>query len=226
MWALKIRVKEKWNIYNERTAKFKVKLYFYSQNHYEEKGKIYFIASGIIQGEEKQKRNFFLDLKRDKKLVNLEWNNDFFIAVYSEHKTNSRSEAVRIAYNPRLVFIKPVIIDEEGWEEWEVASTKREDLEAFIHYAEKLENVDSELFYLKDKKIGSLFVYSIMPKLTEKQKKALVLAVEGGYYGYPRRIKLEQLAKGAKISLSTYQFHLAKAEAKLMPFIAKKLISE
>ncbi len=129
MWTLKIKVREKWNIYNERTAKYKVKLYFYSQNHYEEKGKLYFIASGIIQGEEKQKRNFFLDLKKDKKVVNLEWNNDFFIAVYSEHKTNLRAEAVRIAYNPRLIFLKPVIIDENGWEEWEVASTKREDLE-------------------------------------------------------------------------------------------------
>jgi len=226
MWTLKIKVREKWNIYNERTVKFKVKLYFYSQNHYEENGKLLFIASGIIQGEEKHKQEFFKDLKKDKKLESLEWNNDFFIAVYSEHKTSSRSEAVRIAYNPRLVFLKPVIIDDEGWEEWEVASTKRVDLEAFIHYAEKLENVDSELFYLKDKKIGSLFVYSMMPKLTEKQKKVLVLAVENGYYGYPRKITLERLAKGAKISLSTYQFHLAKAEAKFIPFIAKRIISE
>ena len=223
MWTLKIKVREKWNIYNERTVKFKVKLYVYSQNHYEEKGRIYFVASGIIQGEEKQKRNFFLDLKKDKKLESLEWNNDFFIAVYSEHKTSLRSEAVRIAYNPRLLFIKPIVIDEEGWEEWEVASTKRENLEAFIYYAEKLENVDSKLFYLKDKKIGSLLVYSMTPKLTEKQKKALVLAVENGYYGYPRKVKLKELAKMMRISLSTYQFHLAKAEAKLLPFVAKRI---
>ena len=32
---------------------------------------------------------------------------------------------------------------------------KREDLEAFIHSAEKMANVESELFYLKKKKIGS-----------------------------------------------------------------------
>lgn len=222
MWTLKIKVREKWNIYNERTVKFKVKLYFYSQNHYEEKGKIYFVASGIIQGKEKQKKAFFLDLRKDKKVLNLEWNNDFFIAVYSELKNNYRSEAVRIAYNPRLIFIKPVIIDERGWEEWEIASTKREDLEAFIHYSEKLENVDRELFYLKEKKVESLFIYSMTPKLTEKQKRVLILAVENGYYGYPRKIKLVQLAKQMKLSLSTCQFHLAKAEAKLMPFLAKK----
>jgi predicted DNA binding protein len=226
MWTLKIKVREKWNIYNERTKKFKVKLYFYSQNHYEEKGRIHFVASGIIQGEEKQKRKFFSDLKRDKKLKSLEWNKDFFIAVYSEPKKSLRSKSVRIAYNPRLIFLKPVIIDEEGWEEWEIASTKREDLEIFIHYAEKLKNVDSEIFYLKNKKVENLLIYSMVPKLTDKQKKVLTLAVENGYYGYPRKIKLEQLAKLTNISLSTYQFHLAKAEAKLLPFFAKKIISE
>lgn len=226
MWTLKIKVREKWNVYNGRTSKFKVKLYCYSQNHYEEKGKLYFIASGIIQGDEKQKRSFFLDLKKDKKIVSLEWNRDFFVAIYSEDKTSLRSEAVKIAYNPRLIFIKPIIIDEEGWEEWEVASTKREDLEAFINYAEKMKNVESEFFYLKDKKIINLLIYAMVPKLTEKQKNALILAVENGYYGYPRKIKLVQLAKQMKVSLSTYQFHLAKAEAKLMPFLAKRIISE
>lgn len=226
MWTLKIKVREKWNIYNERTTKFKVKLYFYSQNHYEEKGKIYFVASGIIQGEERQKKKFFSDLNKDKKIVSLEWNNDFFIAVYSEKRTNLRSEAVKIAYNPRLIFLKPVIIDEEGWEEWEIASTKRADLEAFIHYSEKLTNVDSELFYLKNKKIENLLIYAMLPKLTEQQKRAITIAVENGYFGYPRKIKLEQLAKQMQVSLSTYQFHLAKAEAKLIPFITKKGISE
>jgi|SRR3989344_3051180 len=221
MWTLKIKVREKWNIYNERTLKFRVKLYLYSQNNYEEKDKIYFVASGIIQGEEEQKRKFFADLSKNKKIVSLEWNNDFFIAIYSERKTNPRSKAVKIAYNPRLIFLKPVIINEEGWEEWEVASTRRKDLEAFLHYAHEMK-IEHQLFYLKQKKLSNLMIYSILPNLTAKQKKALSLAVEGGYYGYPRKIKLEQLAKQMNISLSTFQFHLAKAEAKLMPFLVKK----
>lgn len=225
MFSLKIKVREKWNIYNRRTVKFKIKLYLYSQNHYEENGKYYFIASGIIQGEEKQKRKFFLDLKKDQRLECLEWHNDFFIATYSEPKNSLRVSAVKIAYNPRIIFLKPVIIDQEGWEEWEISSIKRSDLEAFIHYAKKLENVESKIFYFKDKKVGSLFIYSMLPKLTEKQKKVLILAVENGYYGYPRKITLKELAKITKISLSTYQFHLAKAEAKVLPFITKRIIS-
>lgn len=223
MWAIRIKVREKWNPYSEKTVKHKVKLFFYSHNYREEKKKIYFIASGIIHGEETQKKKFFLDLKKDKKVENLEFNNDFFICTYSEVKNNKRSKAAKIAYNPRLIFLKPVIIDEEGWEEWEVASTKRQDLEDFITHSESLENVESNLIYLKEQKVKNIMIYSLLPKLTNKQKHALLLAVENNYYGYPRKIKLEQLAKLMKVSLSTYQFHLANAEAKLLPFVAKRI---
>lgn len=223
MWTIKIKVREKWNPYNERTVKYKVKLFLYSHNCYEEKKRIYFIASGIIQGEEDQKKRFFCDLKKDKKLKNLEFNRDFFICTYSEIKNSKRSKAAKIAYNPRLVFLKPVIIDEEGWEEWEVASTKRQDLEDFIKYSETLKNVESNLVYLKDQKVKNIMIYSLLPELTKKQRQALILAVENNYYGYPRKIKLEELAKMMKVSLSTYQFHLAKAEAKLLPFVTKKV---
>ncbi len=223
MWAIDIKVREKWNIYNKRTAKFRVKLYVYSQNYYEERKRMYFAASGIIGGEEDQKRKFFLDLKKDKKVVNLEWNNDFFICVYSEQKTSTRAKAVKVAYNPRLVFIKPAIIDENGWEEWEVASHRREDLSLFIKSAEKMANVEYKLIYFKEKRLENIMIYAMLPKLTNKQKRVLTLAVERGYYGYPRKITLERLAKEIKISVSTFQFHLAKAEAKLLPFLVKQV---
>jgi predicted DNA binding protein len=66
-------------------------------------------------------------------------------------------------------------------------------------------------------------IYSVLPNLTDKQKQAFDLAVESGYYGYPKKVKLISLAKRVGISLSTFQFHLANAEAKLMPFFSKKL---
>lgn len=223
MWTIKIKVREKWNPYSERTAKHGVKLFFYSHNSYEDKKKIYFIASGIIHGEENQKKKFFLDLKKDKKVEALEFADDFFICTYSETNNSGRSKAAKIAYNPRLIFIKPVIIDEEGWEEWEVASTKRKDLEEFITNSQALENVESDLIYFKEQKVKNIMIYSLLPSLTKKQKQALILAAENNYYGYPRKIKLEKLAKMMRVSLSTYQFHLARAEAKLLPFVIKRI---
>ena len=92
----------------------------------------------------------------------------------------------------------------------------------FIKYAKELPNVESKLFYLRQQRISNLMIYAMLPKLTEKQNNALILAIENGYYGYPRKVKLEKLARIMKISTSTYQFHLAKAEAKLMPFLVKR----
>ena len=66
-------------------------------------------------------------------------------------------------------------------------------------------------------------IYSSAPNLTDKQKNALSLAIEGGYYGYPRRITLEKLGKIQGMSYSTYQFHLRTAEKKIMPFLNEYL---
>ncbi|MFA5797561.1 MAG: helix-turn-helix domain-containing protein [Candidatus Woesearchaeota archaeon] len=222
MWALKIKARERWNVYNSRTKKFKVKVYSYSQNYYEEKGKYFYVGSGIVVGPEKNKKAFFADFKKDPKVEVFEINDDYFTCIYSELKSAARAEIVKIAYNPRLIFPKPVITDEEGWEEWEIASPKRSDLEAFVYVVRK-NPIECKLYYLKKQKITNVMVYTLLPKLSEKQRAVILLAVEQGYYGYPRGITLEKLAKIAKISLSTFQFHLAKAEAKLLPFVAKKL---
>jgi len=223
MWTLKFRAREEWNIYNSRTVKFNVELQFYSRNYYLKGKKIYFINSGIVLGDEKNKEKFFSDLKKDPKIKELEINNDFFISVYSETATNARVEALKTVYNQKLTFLKPVVIDSEGWEEWEVFSFNRDDLERIIKEAEKLGKVNFELLFLKEQKIKDLMIYSVVPNLTDKQKAVFELAVSSGYYGYPRKAKLQDLAKEVGLSLSTFQFHLAKAEGKLMPFFSKKL---
>ena len=52
----------------------------------------------------------------------------------------------------------------------------------------------------------------------EKQKQAIELAIKRGYYTSPRKISLQELAKISKLSFSTFQVHLRKAEEKLIPF--------
>lgn len=223
MWQLKIKAREKWNPYNFRAVKFGVVPYFYSYNYYEEKNKIFFVGSGIIEGNEEQRNKFFRDLKKDKKVKHLEWKNEFFTCIYGESKTAKRVKALKVIYNPRLINLKPAVVDKEGWEEWEIASPNKKDLDVVIEQAEKLENAECKVLYLRESKIDNIMIYSLLPLLTDKQKQVLLLAVKEGYFGYPRKTTLKKLAKMAKISLSTYQFHLAKAEAKLMPFVAKRI---
>lgn len=223
MWALRIKVKENGNIYGSRTEKHNVVLNFYSQNYYEKAGKLFFVASGVISGKENNKKKFFEELEKDGRIVHLEWNGNFFMATCCEKRESVRAKVVKGAYNPRLIFLRPVIIDSEGYEDWEVASTERKDLEDFIYWSEKLKNVEYKVFYIKEKKVDNLLIYSMVPSLSEKQKEAVELTIREGYFGYPRKVKLEKLAKMMGVSLSTYQFHLAKAEAKLMPFVAGKV---
>ncbi len=220
MWVLKVKVREIWNPYRLRTSKFDVRLFLYSYNYYKEGEKIVFVGSGIVQGEDKNKKFFFEDLRNEEKLEYLEVNGDFFSCAYFEKFSSERLEKAKVAYNPRIILIKPAIIDEEGFEEWEISSHKREDLEEFL---EQAQTVEYELSYFKESKLNNLMVYSMLPSLTEKQKEVLLLAVEKGYYGYPRKTTLKVLSDELGISLSTAQFHLAKAEAKLLPYVSKRL---
>jgi len=225
MWVLKFKARERYNLYNERCIEFNVRIHFYSHNYYSEKNKIYFINSGIVSGEEKDKKAFFKDLKKDKKIKEIEVNNDFFISIYFEEKTEARISALKTIYNKKITFLKPAILDEEGFEEWEVASFNRKDLEDVLTQARKLQKINKAEFKLlsfKQQKIKNLMIQSTMPNLSTQQKKALELAIENNYYGYPRKITLKKLAKLMKISESTYQFHLAKAEEKILPFFYKK----
>lgn len=225
MWVLKFKSKEEFNIYNKRTMEFNIRIHFYSQKYYIEKSKIYFINSGIVFGRDDNKKSFFNNLKKDKKIEEIEINNDFFVSVYSEKVTEARVSALKTIYNQKIIFLKPTIFDEEGFEEWELASFDRKDLEKILEQAKKLQKLTGGKFKLlsfKEQKIKDLTIQSIMPNLSLQQKKALDLAIQNNYYGYPRKITLKKLAILMNISESTYQFHLAKAEEKIIPFFSKK----
>ena len=229
MWVLKFRSREEFNIYNKRTIEFGVRIHFYSQKYYVERGRIYFINSGIVFGKSENKKVFFKNLSRDKKIRDIEINNDFFVSVYSEKLTDVRISALKTIYNQKIIFLKPTIVDEKGFEEWEVASFDRRELEKIIRESEKLHKLAGGEFILlsfRERKVGDLTMQSIMPDLSVQQKRALDLAIENGYYGYPRKIILKRLAMLMGISESTYQFHLAKAEAKIMPVFSGNVLSE
>ena len=130
---------------------------------------------------------------------------------------------MKTIYNSKIVFLKPTVIDEQGWEAWEVGSFDRKNLEEIIKQAEKLGKGEFKIISFKEEKIKNLMIESIFPNLSEQQRKAFELALENDYYGYPRKIRLIDLAKRMNVSVSTFQFHLARAEEKLMPFFSKKL---
>ena len=60
---------------------------------------------------------------------------------------------------------------------------------------------------------------SPLTALTEKQRRVLTAAFQGGYYDRPRRISSEALAHRLSVSSSTFVNHRLKAERRLLAYV-------
>ena len=118
-----------------------------------------------------------------------------------------------------LLQISPIIY-RHGWEYYRVIAFRHEDLKALMQRFEKrgikyeiLRKVDFEGFIA-----GSLTLTadSLFSDLTEKQMDALLTAYSSGYYSLPRKANVQDIAHKKKVSRTTYQEHLKKAENKLV----------
>lgn len=209
MWLAKFKIKHDC-ILGNRCEKFKVILQSSTPSVYKENGKDVSSALFLMSGEPENINKFIKDLSNEKKVISLERKgNTFFLIEKSSNK------AVKY-YNPKLIFTKPVLMDKEGYETWEVASWQRKILEEFLNHVEKtIKNF--KLLKFIEIKIDNVFFPRLMPNLTEKQKRSIDLAIEKGYYKNPRQTDLRKLAKLMNISLATYQQHLRVAEEKLIP---------
>jgi predicted DNA binding protein len=121
-------------------------------------------------------------------------------------------------YNPELMHLKPWIIDgETGTETFVIGSWKRRNLTRISDIIK--EKHLGKMLYIKRKEPSDFFMVNMLPKLTSKQRKAIELAIKNGYYFFPRKTNLEDLAKAMHVSYSTFQAHLRKAEHKLIPHL-------
>lgn len=210
MWTLKLKLKHDCIIGN-RCEKFKVTTTGTAFNVFRGRGITYAPQMQTIHGEEKNVKAFVKDLKKDKRVSNLEIEgNLIFLIEVRKDKIPSTF------YNPKLIYVKPVFVDKNGYEYWEVASWQRKILTDFIEHIEK--NIGKpEILKLEQTKLTNVYFSRLMPKLTGHQKQAIELAFEYGFYVWPKKISLSKLAKIMKVSVPTFREHLKRAEEKLMP---------
>ncbi|MDP1694556.1 MAG: helix-turn-helix domain-containing protein [Candidatus Woesearchaeota archaeon] len=214
MWTIKIIIPatEKMLI-GSRTKKYNIDVMGFPLSSFSKNEKFYTTVSVYLVGEDSAKKAFLQDLKKDKRSIKIEMMNDNFGLWLTEQYPENK-----IFYDPLLIYIKPIIISKNGEYIFEIASWDREHLSK-IAKAIKKEGYEGKLISIKQQKINELMITSVAPKLTVKQKRALELAIENGYYDYPRGIDVIQLAKRMGLAYSTYQFHLRKAEKKIIPFV-------
>lgn len=215
MWVTRVQINGEKALIGSRTKKFKVVVSGYPVSFYEQKKGIYLYLVGFLFGEERNKKQFVDDLKKDKRVLYLENNNDFLIGKIREPLKFKQ------LYHHEIIHLEPIVIDKEGVELWTMGSWDKKELMNFIQLVQKTHA--GKLLSIKEEKITHFSVVSMWPELTDKQRKALQLAIENGYYHYPREIELETLAKMMKVSYSTYQAHLRKAEQKLIPFFFNRV---
>jgi predicted DNA binding protein len=115
--------------------------------------------------------------------------------------------------------ISPVIY-RHGWEYYRVIVFRHEDLKPLMERFEK-RGIKYEIL----RKVGfdgfiagslTLTADALFSDLTEKQMDALLTAYSNGYYSLPRKANVQDIAHKKKVSRTTYQEHLKKAENKLV----------
>jgi len=107
-----------------------------------------------------------------------------------------------------------------GWEHYRLIGFDERDLSGMLRRLDQIGT--AEVLHkgtIKEGVTDDSFVISLSSlfgQLTEKQLKALVAAVEGGYYEIPKRVTAEELARQHKQPRTTFEEHIRKAESKVV----------
>ncbi len=115
--------------------------------------------------------------------------------------------------------IGPVVY-EDGWEYHRIAAPHSVELKGLLEALNQMGEMD---VLLKKQYHGdfaqntyTLSIAELFRTLTEKQRRALVNALENGYYTIPRRTTVGKLAGAEGIPRTTLEEHLHKAESKVL----------
>jgi len=95
----------------------------------------------------------------------------------------------------------------KGFEVWTIAAAKKSAVDKAVLEIERLGEL--QLIYIKKSSFDGY-------NLSSCQEKTIKLAVNLGYFNWPRRITIQELAERLKLSKATVAEHLRKAESKII----------
>ena len=210
MWIAKIKFSGEGTLIGSKAQKYNINLFGFPLSYYYDKKWIIVHITGTILGKEEDKKRFVKELKKDRRTINFELNGDFFVGTIKEPLF------MKVVYNKEIIYVAPALISDKGYVLVTIGCFRREPLIKIANVLKKARN--GKLISIQQKRVKSISIMRIHPELTEKQKQAMESAMKHGYYHSPRKIDLQKLAKLSKLSFSTYQVHLRKAEEKLIPY--------
>src|SRR5574341_769272 len=209
MWILRVRIVHNCVIGN-RCRKFKCASISMPISNWHEKGYSYTSHIHTLVGPAQTVKRFLADLKKDPEIVRMEVSGNTVFLV-QKRKTE---DLITAHYTAKMFAVKPVYASPEGYEFCEFASWEKEVLMSFLKGMQQSGNMEVLVQSFQNTKLDMIQYPKFVPKLSDRQREAFELAVQQGYYNYPRKIELQELAKIMKVSVSTYQEHLRRAEEK------------
>lgn len=224
MWLAKVKLLDPKCVFATKHKKFNLQSYEQVLTHYRKGKSFFFMSCHLLVGSADSKKEYIKDLKKDKRVKKLDVNGDLTVELIEKKSSDVDLSVYKAFYNPEMVLSKPGFVDSDGWEYFEFVSWNRKAITKAINAVEK--NYNGKLLRLEKTTNYELYMPKILPKLSNKQKEALSIAVKEGYYGFPRKKELNDLAKISKLSFSTFREHLRKAENKIIPLMHKSYILE
>lgn len=206
MWIGKFQIKHDSCWVTPKAKKYHLVLTGVPLNAYEKDGRKYHTGVDFLYGDAKDKKRFLESLKSDKRVRHFSLHGDQLFTLVEG------SEFVTHAFDTSLFFTSPVIT-RDGYEFWELGSWEKKLLMQFYEQVKRI--APTKILKLK-RETPQMFLQYHIPSLTEKQRQAFMLASSMGYYHYPRKISVKDLAKRTKVPRSTFLEHLRKAEGKLL----------
>ena len=217
MWYLKIKYKHSDCIVAPKLQELGINIFHYYLGNYVKGNYIYVSSMEKIIGSEKSVKKYVRYLKNHKQVSKVESYKNIIFTLMEHKKDLKLYETI---YNPAFLYPHPAYLSKDGFEIIEVASWDRKSLENLIKTLEKNKTTTHfEILKFVDRKVNDVYTSKLLPDLPPKQKQAMQLAFQFGYYEFPRKTNLDKLAKVSKVSKPTFRENLRKAEAKLMPHL-------
>ena len=122
MWVAKIKFSAKGTLIGSKTEKYNLNLFAFPLSFYYEGEWILVHIAGTLIGGNKDKKDFVKDLKKEKRVVNLELNSDFIIGTVKE------PIYAKDIYHKDIFHLLPAFISDKGYEIITIGSFSRERL--------------------------------------------------------------------------------------------------
>lgn len=220
MWYLKFKYKHSDCIYASKLEELNLTGQFQYMGCYVKDNYVYTSAILQLSGNDSNIKKYIQYLKNNEKIEKIEIHKNA-IFILAKHK--KELGLYRATYDSIFIHPTPAYLSDDGFEIVEIACWDRKPLEELIAALKQNKTTTYfELLKFVSKKMDNIYVSKLLPELSPKQNDAIKLAFSNGYYEFPKKINLDELANISCVSKPTFRENLRKAEAKLMPKLVSK----